>query len=146
MVSLIVIILFVGNPFGPFESFSNRIWPYLYFYGLDIATTPFTSDMFLTYDSKTSKNYYSRKMRIKIFQSNNINTDVPVDSLTFKNFKLPFLLFVERNFEKGNSRFHKYALCMSLRKIFPLIIGFEATINSSGKHFNSLGFNKKYDC
>jgi hypothetical protein len=146
MICLLGIITIGGNPYGIFTSISYQIWPILYSHGLDIAMTPFTSDMFLTHDSKSSKNFYQRKMSILIYQKNNSIINVPVEKLTFKKFKLPFLLFVERNSERGNSSLHQNALCRSLREIYPSIKSFEPNINLSKKHVLLLGFNRKYDC
>ncbi len=145
---VVVSVLLIGLPYGPFKSLSGFLQNKLEPFGIDVAMTPITADMTMMMDRTEVMNLYQTNPQVDLL-TNVQKIRMAGKSFDFYQFKLPAMLYLELYANGLRCRDVLWSVCHNLREKEPDTRGFVINLGELGEENSFLekqGFNIEHKC
>lgn len=128
------------------ESKGIQLWKFLGYFGIDVAMTPVTTDMFLMLEPSGDHSYYQRNIQFKVKKQEEQEISMEWSKIGFYEIKLPFLLMSEYVSQENLVKGFVHAICFQLTKGDAKIKSFKIEVSPLHQTDMQMGFNKYWSC
>jgi len=135
--------LISANPV--WDSLSTRLWFLLAPLGLDVAMTPFTSDMMFMGQNE-SQRLYQRQLTLSVISKSKALKSLPWKHVSFYGIKLPVLLMSELEFNGISTAGHIRGICYILNKEYSDIESFQIEVTPKSRNDYKYGLDTVWNC